>query len=358
MLLRQLFDPETSTYTYLLADTETREAVLIDPVLEQVDRDLELLQELGLTLVWAVDTHVHADHVTGLGTLRARTGCKTALSVHAGTGCADAQVRQGDAIAFGRHTLEVRETPGHTAGCLTYVTDDQRAAFTGDALLIRGCGRTDFQQGDAATLHRSVHAQIFSLPDSTVVYPGHDYKGRTASTVGEEKRHNPRLRVGRSVEDFVATMAALQLAYPKKIDVALPANLHCGLAVDAAPPSPKPWAPVEVSAAGVPEVTCAWVHEHPRAGRVIDVREPHEFDAELGHVAGAELVPLATVQSVAASWDRAAPLVIVCRSGGRSGRAALALLAMGFGKVVSMRGGMLEWNAAHLAAERVETARA
>lgn len=229
MLFRQLFDPETSTYTYLLADEQAREAVLIDPVLEQVERDLQMLRELDLTLRWAVDTHVHADHVTGLGTLRQRTGCKTVLSERAGTGCADVLVKQGDRVPFGRYTLEVRETPGHTSGCVTYVTDDRAMAFTGDALLIRGCGRTDFQQGDARALYRSVHEQVFTLPDATMVYPGHDYKGRTASTVAEEKRWNPRLNTGRSVEDFVETMATLQLAYPTKIDIALPANLHCGV---------------------------------------------------------------------------------------------------------------------------------
>ncbi len=356
MLTRQLFDPETSTYTYLLADEATREAVLIDPVLEQVERDLQVLRELDLRLVWALDTHVHADHVTGLGTLRERTGCKTVLSERAGAGCPDRLVKQGDRVAFGRHALEVRETPGHTSGCVTYVTDDHRMAFTGDALLIRGCGRTDFQQGDARALYRSVHGQVFTLPDDTLVYPGHDYKGRTVSTVGEEKRWNPRLGGGRPVEEFAGIMAGLDLAYPKKIDVALPRNLHCGVPVGLpasadAPEAPR-WAPIEASAAGVPEVTCEWLAANAHAGRLVDVREPGEFDGELGHVPGAELVPLGAIEGVAERWDRASPLLLICRSGGRSGKAALALAARGFGKVASLRGGMLAWNALRLPVAR------
>ena len=352
MLTRQWFDPETSTYTYLLADEATREAVLIDPVLEQVERDLQLLRELDLKLVWALDTHVHADHVTGLGALREKTGCQTVLSERAGSGWADRLVKQGDTVAFGRHHLEVRETPGHTDGCLTFVTDDHAMAFTGDALLIRGCGRTDFQQGDAATLYRSVHEQVFTLPDATRVYPGHDYKGRTMSTVGEEKRWNPRLGAARTVEEFTALMAKLDLAYPKKIDVALPLNLRCGvprgLPVGGDAPETQRWAHVEVSPSGVPEVTCEWLAAHTDAGRLVDVREPNEFNNELGHVAGSALVPLATVTSAAEPWDRDAPVLLVCRSGGRSGKAALTLHALGFRKVVSLRGGMLAWNALHL----------
>jgi glyoxylase-like metal-dependent hydrolase (beta-lactamase superfamily II)/rhodanese-related sulfurtransferase len=356
MLMRQLFDPETSTYTYLLADEATREAVLIDPVLEQVDRDLQVLRELDLTLRWAVDTHVHADHVTGLGTLRERTGCKTVLSERAGTGCADVLVKQGDRIPFGAHALEVRETPGHTNGCVTYVTDDHTMAFTGDALLIRGCGRTDFQQGDARTLYRSIREQVFTLPDTTRIYPGHDYKGRTVSTVGEEKRWNPRLGVERTEDEFVDIMAKLQLAYPKKIDVALPANLQCGVPrgtpVTPEAPPVSPWAPVVWSAGGVPEVTPEWVAAGAAGARVVDVREASEFNNELGHVPGSELVPLGAVVDVAARWDREAPVVLVCRSGGRSGKAALALLERGFRKVVSMRGGMLAWNAQRLPVAR------
>lgn len=233
MMFRQLFDPESSTYTYLLADEETREAILIDPVIEQVDRDLGIVADLGLQVRFVVDTHVHADHITAAGVIRERTGAKTVLSHRAGVGCADISAKDGDQIPFGRYHLEVRETPGHTNGCLTYVTSDRAMVFSGDALLIRGSGRTDFQQGDARALYRSVHEKIFSLPASTLIYPGHDYKGRTVSSVDEEKRLNPRLGGGRTEEEFVEIMRRLELAYPKKIDVALPANLKCGVAASA-----------------------------------------------------------------------------------------------------------------------------
>jgi sulfur dioxygenase len=235
MLFRQLFDLESCTYTYLLADEESREAVLIDPVLDQLDRDVLLIQELRLRLVYALDTHVHADHVTALGALRDRLGARTVVSARSGSGCPDVFVKEGDLIRFGRYGLEVRETPGHTNGCVTYVTLDQRMAFTGDALLVRGCGRTDFQEGDARTLYRSVTEKLFTLPDGCTVYPAHDYKGRTATSVAEEKEHNPRLGAQKTADEFVGIMSQLKLARPKHMDEAVPANLACGQR-----PAPKP----------------------------------------------------------------------------------------------------------------------
>jgi glyoxylase-like metal-dependent hydrolase (beta-lactamase superfamily II) len=231
MLFRQLFDAESSTYTYLLADEVTREAILIDPVLGQLERDLEVIQGLGLTLVYALDTHVHADHVTALGSLRERLGARMVISERSGVTCADLLVKDGDALRFGAHRVDVLETPGHTAGCVTYVTGDRAMAFTGDALLIRGCGRTDFQGGDAHRLFRSIHGKLFTLPAQTVIYPGHDYHGRTMTTVDEERRLNPRLGGGRTEDEFVAIMGTLALARPRKIDVALPRNARCGRAL-------------------------------------------------------------------------------------------------------------------------------
>jgi glyoxylase-like metal-dependent hydrolase (beta-lactamase superfamily II) len=228
MIFRQLFDRETSTYTYLLGDEETRTAALIDPVLEQVDRDLQFLDELGLKLAYVLETHVHADHVTAASVLRERTGARTVVSARAGAACADVTARDGDIIRLGNLSIEVRETPGHTNGCLTYVTGDHQYAFTGDALLIRGCGRTDFQEGDSGTLYRSVHDKIFTLPDTCAIYPGHDYKGRTRSSVGEEKKHNPRLGGGKNVEEFIVIMNDLNLAPPKRIAISVPANQNCG----------------------------------------------------------------------------------------------------------------------------------
>ena len=347
MLFRQLYDLESSTYTYLLGDETTRDAVLIDPVLENVERDLGLLEDLGLTLRYAIDTHVHADHVTALGTLRERTGCRTVLSERAGVGIADVYVKEGDRIKFGRHELETRETPGHTGGCVSYVLGDRSLAFTGDALLVRGSGRTDFQQGDADALYTSVHEKLFTLPDSTLLYPGHDYRGRTVTSVGEEKRLNPRLGGGKTRSEFVEIMGKLQLAYPSKFDQAVPANLQLGLKrlpVSAEVSARSPWAPVTRSAAGIPEVLPEWVLANADTARLVDVREAEELVSELGHIEGVEHVPLATIPTAASAWARSEPIIALCRSGGRSGRAALELEALGFTRVASMRGGMSEWN--------------
>jgi len=349
MLLRQLFDPATSSYTYLLADEETREAVVIDPVLDQLERDLGLIGDLGLTLAYTLDTHVHADHVTASGALRERLGTRTVLSERAGVGCADLLVKEGDVIRFGRHGLEVRETPGHTSGCLTYVTLDRAMAFTGDALLIRGCGRTDFQQGSAPTLYRSIRDKVFSLPGSTLIYPAHDYRGRTVTTVDEERRLNPRLGGGRSEAEFVAIMDNLNLAYPAQIDRALPRNQRCGLDPVSLVPLSKPsWAPVELAPSGIPEVVPAWVKDHQAEVMLVDVREPDELCGELAMIRGAATIPLNQLPGPLADVPRDRPVVIVCRSGGRSGKAALQLVALGFTRVASMRGGMLAWRAGKL----------
>ena len=184
MIFRQLFDAQSSSYTYLLADAATRQAVLIDPVFEHARRDAALVEELGLKLCWTLETHVHADHVTGAWLLKRRLGSMIGLCARSGAQGADRELEDGETVGFGRRALEVRCTPGHTNGCVTYVLDDQSMAFTGDCLLIRGSGRADFQQGDARVLYRSVHAQIFTLPAACLLYPGHDYRGLTATSVG------------------------------------------------------------------------------------------------------------------------------------------------------------------------------
>jgi glyoxylase-like metal-dependent hydrolase (beta-lactamase superfamily II)/rhodanese-related sulfurtransferase len=348
MLFRQLFDRETSTYTYLLADEATREAILIDPVLEQIERDLDVIQGLGLTLRYALDTHVHADHVTAVGALRERLGARTVVSERAGVACADVRVKDGDAIRFGAYRVDVLETPGHTAGCVTYVTGDRAMAFTGDALLIRGCGRTDFQQGDAHQLFHSVHDKLFTLPAQTAIYPAHDYHGRMMTTIDEERRLNPRLGDGRTEDEFVAIMSKLALAYPKRIDVALPRNARCGSElVSGEPPETRPWAPVELSLGGIPEVLPEWVAAHAEDVRLIDVREPDELRGELGHIEGAACVPLANLAGALQATPRDRPLVFVCRSGGRSGKAALAAAGLGFAQAASMHGGLIAWNQRH-----------
>jgi len=230
MIFRQLFEPASSAYTYLVACEQTREAALIDPVLETVERDLALISDLGLTLKYTIETHIHADHVTGADRLRDKSGSKAALPEKSGARQVDLAVREGEPLHVGRLVLEPLYTPGHTDDHHCYLLADTGIAriFTGDALMIEGCGRTDFQNGDAATLYRSVHDKLFTLPDETLVYPGHDYQGRRVSSIGQEKARNPRLGGGKTLDEFVAIMAALNLPHPKMMDVAVPANLGCG----------------------------------------------------------------------------------------------------------------------------------
>ncbi len=230
MLFRQLFEPQSSAYTYMIACEDTRRAALIDPVLETVERDLKLLRDLGLTLEYTIETHIHADHVTGAGRLRELTGSKAAVPEKSGADHVDVAVREGEPIVVGGCRLNPLYTPGHTDDHHSYFLDQPGAGrvFTGDALLIDGCGRTDFQNGDSATLYRSVHEKIFALPDETLVYPGHDYQHRRVSSVGQERERNPRLGGGRTVEEFIAIMGGLNLPPPKRMDVAVPANRECG----------------------------------------------------------------------------------------------------------------------------------
>lgn len=230
MIFRQLFEPESSTYTYLLACPETRQAVLVDPVLDAVDRDLAVVQDLGLTLAYTLETHVHADHITSAARLRSLVGTKIACPEMDGLAEADVGVSEMQPLEVGGIRLQPLFTPGHTDSHHSYLleTPDAIRVMTGDALLIDGCGRTDFQGGSAETLYHSIHDKIFTLPDDALVYPGHDYHHSHVTTVSQERQRNPRLGGGKSVEEFVAIMAALKLPYPKKMEVAVPANLRCG----------------------------------------------------------------------------------------------------------------------------------
>lgn len=346
MIFRQLFDPQSSTYTYLLADNASRQAVLVDPVFEQAMRDSALIDELGLTLLWTLETHVHADHVTGAWLLREKCGSRIAVAAQSGAEGADRYLQPGDRVEFGKRWLEVRATPGHTNGCLTYVVDDQQAALTGDALLIRGCGRTDFQQGSAETLYRSVHEQIFSLPDSCLLYPGHDYRGLTVTSVGEEKLFNPRLGGQILREDFIGFMSNLGLAHPKQMDIAVPANLRCGRPQQVLEPSPdQNWAPLTYTFAGIWEVQPQWLEEHLYDVQIVDVRESSEFNGSLGHVPGAVLIPLGELGKRNAELAKERPVVAVCRSGARSAQATVLLGKAGFTRVANLSGGMLRWRA-------------
>ena len=229
MIFRQLFDQESSTYTYLLADETSREAVLIDPVKERVDSYLQLLRELDLTLINAIDTHVHADHVTALGELRDATGCNTAMGEQSSAVCVNTRIKDGEIIKIGALQLKAIYTPGHTDDSYSFYlqTDNRGYVFTGDTLLIRGSGRTDFQNGDAGAQYDSIFNRLLTLPDDTAVYPAHDYKGWTVSTIAEEKRHNQRLQV-RDKAAYIELMNNLKLPHPKLMDVAVPANRACG----------------------------------------------------------------------------------------------------------------------------------
>jgi sulfur dioxygenase len=346
LIFRPLFDPSSSTWSYLLGDPASAEAVLIDPVFEQLRRDCTLIRELGLTLKWTLETHVHADHVTGAWLLRQRLGSGIALSVEGGAHGADRLLRHGDRVTFGARYLEVRATPGHTDGCLSYVLDDCTRVFTGDCLLIRGCGRTDFQQGDTAALYRSVHLQLFTLPGSCLVYPGHDYNGMGVSSIEEERRFNPRLGGEVAEADFAGFMQHLGLPHPKKMDLAVPANLRCGQpAGDIELPADPQWAHLNFSIAGLWEIAPHALAEIVDRVQVLDVRESEEFSHGLGHIQGALLVPLGQLQARLGELSRERPVVTVCRSGARSARAAAMLTKAGFADVANLSGGMLRWRA-------------
>lgn len=226
MIFRQLFEPQTSTFTYLLGCESTGRALLIDPVEAEVPRYLKILDDLGLSLTYTLETHVHADHITGAGRLRTERGSRSIVHRDSGAWCADLLVSDGIFLQVGHLEFDIRHTPGHTAGCISIVMPDR--VFTGDSLLIGGCGRTDFQEGDAGRLFDSIHQKIFSLPPDTLIYPGHDYHGRTVSTVQEEQSSNPRLKRGSDRQTFIDLMDHLDLATPQQMHEAIPANLACG----------------------------------------------------------------------------------------------------------------------------------
>ncbi len=354
VIFRQLYDAATSTFTYLLADEDTKQALLIDTVFEQHLRDLALLRELGLTLRYTLETHVHADHVTGAWLLREAVASGIVFPSAAGAEGADRYVGDGDTVTCGGVELEVRSTPGHTAGCVTFVTPDRSMAFTGDALLIRGAGRTDFQEGDPAQLFRSVREKILSLPASCSLYPGHDYAGRNMTTVAEERAHNPRLGDGVREQDFVGYMQNLGLPHPKRMAEAVPANLACGKpGPEAARPQAPSWGPVIRTFAGVWQIEPEWVHKHLGELTVIDVREEEEVKASpMGLVPNARVVPLSALRDRVGDIPRERPVILVCPAGARSAIAATVCEKAGIDAVASMRGGILEWGALGLPVTR------
>ena len=345
LIFRQLFDPQSSTYSYLLADRRSKEAALIDPVFEQAARDAALIHELGVTLVATLDTHVHADHVTGAWLLKARFGSQIAISAASGAEGADRYLAHGDHLAFGRRYLEARATPGHTQGCMTFVLDDESIAFTGDCLLIRGSGRTDFQQGDPRAMYRSVRSQILTLPPECLLYPAHDYRGLTVTSVAEERSYNPRLGGDIGEGDFVGYMTNLGLPHPKLIDIAVPANLRCGRPGHDGLPNEPTWAPLTFTFAGFFEIQPDALEECASSAQIVDVRERDEFYGPLGRIAGARWIPLGELSRRTDELARDRPIVAVCRSGARSAQASVMLQKAGFNDVANLAGGMLRWRA-------------
>lgn len=334
----QLFDPASSTYTYVLFDPATRQALIIDPVDEQIERDLATLRDHGLQLAWTVETHAHADHITSAGQLAELAGAKTAAPAGCGITTASVQLQHGDELAFGGQRIRALHTPGHTAGSMSFVWSAGPAqhVFTGDTLLINGCGRTDFQSGSAKDLYHSLTQVLFQLPEDTTVWPGHDYKGQTQSTIGWEKAHNARV-AGKTEAEFVAIMNALNLPKPKRIDEAVPANLSSGIRHDADGAEMMLPRPAAAYAGDVsPQLAWQWV----QAGEavLVDVRTDAEREW-VGFVPGA--VPLAWKQwpgmamnpgfddGLRAAVPQGKKVVLLCRSGVRSIAAAKRATELG-----------------------------
>lgn len=345
LIFRQLLDSQSFTYTYLLGDSTSKTAVIIDPVFHHARRDIALIQELGLHLLSILDTHVHADHVSGAWLLQREWGARIVISKDSEAECADDYVIHGDRIVFGDRYLSVRATPGHTNGCLTYVMDDESMAFTGDCLLIRGCGRTDFQQGNPHSMYHSVHTQIFTLPAHCLLYPGHDYRGLTVTSVAEEKRFNPRLGGQITEEDFVGYMRHLYLPHPKHIEEALPANQKCGRPHQKEVPSLLSTSlPCTYTFAGVWEIEPDALADFSGKVQLIDVREIDEReDSILGSISGSQLIPLSQLTQRLGELATDIPVVTVCRSGARSSRAAVILQSEGFTNVANLAGGLIRW---------------
>ena len=339
MIFRQLFDSVSGTYSYLLASRAGGEALIIDPVLEKVDRYLQLIRELDLRLVKAVDTHLHADHITGLGALRDRTQCITVMGENTKADVVSMRLAEGDKLAIEGVRLDVLYTPGHTDDSYSFVMRDR--VFTGDTLLIRGTGRTDFQNGDAAQQYDSIFGKLLRLPDDMLVFPAHDYKGDTVSTIGEEKRYNPRLQV-KSIDEYVALMASLKLPNPKMMDVAVPSNMKVGLAQQEI--AKRGWAldaAKAIAMVGRPDVA------------FVDLREQSERDRH-GTIPGSLHAPYGDLQvnigsggilrELARSSDKR--LVFYCAFGERSAMAVQAAQDAGLIAALHVEGGIDAWKRA------------
>jgi sulfur dioxygenase len=379
MLFKQLFDQETWTYTYLIADPINKEAVLIDPVNTHIDDYLAMLTEQGLQLKYTLETHVHADHITASGLLRKKLGSQTGVGALCEAETADFQMKDGDVFSLTNgEQIKVIATPGHTKGSMSFLWRDR--LFTGDSLLIGGCGRTDFQGGDAGALYDCITQRLFTLPDDTLVYPGHDYQQRWVSNIKQERTTNPRL-AGKSRDEFIAIMNNLNLPKPKLIDEAVPANRYCGLEENERQDAVAHREAMRenTKSGGTPVVNCGG--DIPKAGgltvqelvtaakqqvtevnvekakqliaqgdiTVIDTREESEYAA--GHLDNAMPLPRGVLEfkvgNIPELEDKAKPVLIYCRTGGRAALAALSLKTLGYTNVLSISGGYEAWQKAN-----------
>ncbi|WP_019029942.1 MBL fold metallo-hydrolase [Colwellia piezophila] len=331
--IKQFFDRDSCTYTYLLIDTESHQGAIIDGVKEQLKRDLQYIEELGIELLYAIETHVHADHISSAGLIRQKTGAKIVYSQAAGIKSIDIELNDGDELTLGRYHIKAISTPGHTSGCMSYLVNNM--VFTGDTLLIRGCGRTDFQQGRSEDLYHSVTEKLFTLPDETIVYPGHDYNGNTSSTIVEEKQWNARLGKQKSLVDFINIMDNLNLTLPKKINEAVPANEACGINVN-----PNTYVHEDFSMTSLYQI---WQQKNPEY-LIIDNRTQEEYLA--GHIPHSQNIPLGTEPDHLVALKRFEHIYIYCHSGRRSQTALTNLAMMGLENITCVsHSGFAQWQA-------------
>ena len=361
-MFKQFFDPATWTYTYLIADEASKEAAFIDPVNTHLDMYLNLLKEHQFTLCYSFETHVHADHITASGLLRQHTGAKTCVSQFGGAKLVDIEIADGDVFALGNQTIKAIATPGHTPGCTSFLWQDK--IFTGDSLFIGGCGRTDFQGGDPAALYDAITQRLFTLPDETLVFPGHDYQQRWVSSIMQERTTNPRL-AGKTREQFINIMNNLNLPRPRLIDEAVPANRYCGLdeneRLNVVARKERAEMASSIMQSGlngqdlvnaakqhITEVTAETARHLLKEAEItlIDTREESEFAA--GHIENAILIPRGTLEfklgAIPEMTDKSKAILIYCRTGGRSALAAQTLQTLGYTNVLSLAGGFEGWN--------------
>lgn len=357
MIFKQLFDQETWTYTYLIADPVSKEAVLIDPVKSHIDEYIALLNDFGLSLKYSLESHVHADHITASGLLHQRLGAETGVSQLCGAVGADLQLQDGDVLKFGSEQIKVIATPGHTKGSVSFLWRDR--VFTGDSLFIGGCGRTDFQSGDAGALYDCITQRLFTLPDETLVYPGHDYQQRWVSSIMQERTTNPRL-AGKTREQFIEIMNNLNLPKPRLIDEAVPANRYCGLDEDErqdAFAQRETTSPERTTTTGqdlvaeakhhITEISVDKAKQLLKDGNivVVDVREESEY--AVGHLDKALPIPRGVLEFKVGNFpelsDKSKTVLVYCRTGGRAALAAQTLEVLGYHNVLSINGGYEAW---------------